>query len=512
MQSATGSIPYETTLSLPIATLQRMRLLCQVFKKDDGEPFDYADTQLLIISAIAGRIAPRIQLILPTQYGKSESVAQGILLRVTAKPEKWCIVAPTKDKAEIIMGYILKHIFDHPLFEDQLIFDESREKLKQHKSKDHITFKGGGEVMVLSADARNRQRTKEAMMGFGAANVVIDESALIEDDLYSTIKRMVGGHEGSPGGTFILEIGNPFTRGHFLRTWLAGRYARIWVDWQTALSEGRYTRAFIEEMQEEAFFDVLYECKFPEGEEIRTDGYRRLLPDATVENAYVDALPEDVYLHDDDGNRLKDKDGNELLDDDPILGIDVAGGGANQTTFILRLPRHGYAMVLEKNNDDDLDNQADRVVMYKRKYHIGDYRIAIDDGGVGHGLGDILKNKHDLLFKRVLAGEGPHKQVDVSNHTADMKRDRSRYANTKAMLAWRLRKWLKAEEGKLVKDPGFEEIKIVYYKQNTSEKIQIEPKEKLRERNIPSPDTYDGLALTFVDTSQIVDEDDIYVD
>ena len=45
---------------------------------------------------------------------------------------------------------------------------------------------------IYTADARNAQNVKKAMMGFGAANVILDESPLIPDDLYATIKRMVG--------------------------------------------------------------------------------------------------------------------------------------------------------------------------------------------------------------------------------------------------------------------------------------------------------------------------------
>jgi len=141
-----------------------------MFKKDNGEPFDYTRTQLLIAGIIIGRVARRVQLILPTQYGKSEIVAQAVLERVATKPEKWLLVAPEQKKAEIIMGYIIKHIFDDSYFQRQLIFDETMEKLKQHKSKTHLTFRRGGEIMVMSADARNRQRTKDALMGFGAPN------------------------------------------------------------------------------------------------------------------------------------------------------------------------------------------------------------------------------------------------------------------------------------------------------------------------------------------------------
>lgn len=470
----TSLIPYETTYSLPSQTLASIHALCGVFKTDAGEQFTYTPTQLLIIATLAGRVHPRVQLVLPTQYGKSESVSQGILLRASVKREKWLIVAPTKKKAEIIMGYIIKHIFDHVLFSSQLIYDEPMERLKQHKSKEHLTFRHGGEIMVLSADAKNRQRTKEVLMGFGAPNVVIDESALIEDDLYATIKRMVGGFSDN----FILEIGNPFTRGHFLRTWTKGRYQRVWVDYKQALEEGRFSEDFIDEMREEAFFDVLYECLFPDGDIVRTDGYRRLLIDSIIENCFITEEPPIV-----EGDR-------------PILGVDVAGGGENETVFVLRYPLSGFARVLERNHDDDLDNQCHRVIAYKKQYNIGDYRIAIDDGGIGHGLSDMLKAR-DILIKAVKLGGAPNKK--------------ERYVNQRAELFWALRKWLKAEGGKLMHDNGFNELSVINYKQNAGEKLQIEPKEKMRERNIPSPDTADALMLTFIDTSTIVEEDDMEI-
>lgn len=490
-----------------------------MFKKDNGQPFEYTETQLLIAAIIMGRIARRVQLILPTQYGKSEIVAQGVLERVATKPEKWLIIAPEQKKAEIIMSYIIKHIFDHSYFQRQLIFDETMEKLKQHKSKTHLTFRRGGEVMILSADARNRQRTKDALMGFGAPNVILDESALIPDDLYATIKRMVGGHEASEEGTFLLEIGNPFTRGHFLRTWKGSLYEKIWVDYVQALSEGRYTDRFIEEMREEAFFDVLYECHFPEEGEIRTDGYRRLVVDATLDGATIEVMPELVYKKHENGEPVMakwDEEGHEheypVLDDDPVLGVDVAAGGDNETVFTLRFPKHNFSMVLERNRDDDLDNQADRIMQFRRQWHLSDYRVIIDDGGVGHGLGDILKNKHDILFKRMLAGESPYKEVEERGQklSQEQKSDRRRFMNNRAMVNWKARKALKSAH-KLVKDSGFDEGKEIYYKQAPTGKLQMEPKDKMKER-VESPDTWDSFCLTFTPTNDVVDEDDIYVE
>jgi hypothetical protein len=47
-------------------------------------------------------------------------------------------------------------------------------------------------------------------MGFGAPNLALDESALMDDDIYATAIRMVGGTKGH----FVVEIGNPFRRNH----------------------------------------------------------------------------------------------------------------------------------------------------------------------------------------------------------------------------------------------------------------------------------------------------------
>lgn len=486
-----GSIPYDTTLNLDQEILDQTRILAQVFKNNDGTTFQHTDTQILLMAIIIGRVFPRVQVVLPTQYGKSDDVAQAILLRASSEPERWAVIAPQKEKSEIIMGYVIQHIFDDDFFKSQLIFDEPMDKLRQHRSKDHLTFVGGGEIMVLSADARNRQRTKEALMGFGAANIVLDEGALIEDDLYATIMRMLGGHKDN----FMVKIGNPFTRGHFLRTWLSPRWRRIWIDYRTALAEGRYSEDFINEMKEEAFFDVLYENKFPDGDEIRSDGYRRLVIDATLQNSYITAEPE------------------ILPDDKPIMGVDIAAGGENESVYCVRYPKSNFAVIRARNRIDDLDDQADIVKQQARDNGISDYRTGIDDGGVGQGVSDSLKNHSELLFKRVNNGETPHKDIDLRGGTLNesQKRDRVKYANTKAMMSWRARQWLKSG-GRLVYDAGFDEAKEVYYKQNTSGKLQMEPKEKLRERGVKSPDTWDAFVNTFIDTDTIVDEEDIFID
>ena len=190
--------------------------LVNLFSDEYGNKYVFTPTQLRIVDTIARRRFPRTQLILPTQYGKSFAVALGIILRIANKPEKWAIVAPSQDKARIIVDYIIDHIFDDVVFSEQLEFYEPKEKMKQHRSRDRITFRNGGEIRIFSADATNTKNTKKALMGFGSANVILDESAQINDELYSTVKRMLGGHKDN----FLLEIGNPSFRNHFYRIFI----------------------------------------------------------------------------------------------------------------------------------------------------------------------------------------------------------------------------------------------------------------------------------------------------
>jgi len=416
--------------------------------------------------------------VLPTQYGKSLAVAIGVLLRAATHDEKWAIVAPSEDKGRIIMDYIIEHIFDHSWLIKKLDYTGTKSALMQHRSKNRLTFKGAGEIRVFSADATNTQAVKKALMGFGSPNIVLDESPQLPDDLYATVKRMLGGTKDN----FLLEIGNPFYRNHFWRMWLNKRYVRVWVDIYQALKEGRFTQDFIDEMKDEAFFDVLYECKFPD-EEDAPAGYRSLLGLSHIENAYI---TNELPLGHDEDHKLLDR---------PILGIDPNHGGANSTVMVIRYPM--FAKVVLKKRYSDSGNITEDIIADAIKiieeYDIGDYRTAVDGGGVGAGVADGLERK-GYAVETVLFGQKPE--------------NTTRYANSKAELFMRLRKWIIGDNGKLLKNDGFLELKEINYKENSSSKVQMESKEELSKRGVASPDVADALALTFINTSNIVEDDD----
>lgn len=483
----------------------KWRKLLKIFLNENGDNHGdiLTSTQIQIVDIIARRLYPRTQLILPTQYGKSMSVADGVLLRASLYKEKWAIIAPTEDKARIIMDYIIDRIFDDDMFIAKLEYSGTKERLKQEHSKTRITFRGFGEVRVYTGNASNTQATKKALMGFGAPNIILDESSLVNDELYATVKRMLGGTKDN----FLLEIGNPFYRNHFYRTWYGERYQKIYVDYIKALAEGRYTLDYISEMQDEAFFDVLYECKFPEADEVLPNGYRRLVSDLVVDDAMVDELPQWNYKKGEDGQIVHNKWDKPIIDDQPLLGVDVAGTGINKCKFVLRFPKHNIAFVAATSDSDDLDEVADIAERLIREWNIDDYRTIIDAGGVGHGLPAIMKSR-GYLVKPVLFGEKDSGSFKVPKS----------FINIRAWMYWEARTWLRKEGGKLLRDNGFLELKLINYKQSSSLRTQIEPKEEMIKRlaqegvKVESPDTADAFILTLVDTAAIVDESDIYVD
>ncbi len=407
------------------------------------------------------------------------------------------------------MDYIIEHIFDDPIFEELLEFHGGKEKLKQHRAKTRLSFRGAGEVRIYTADAGNSKAVKKALMGFGAPNVILDESSLIPNDVYATVKRMVGGAVDVSTGEegFILEIGNPSLRNHFHKTWYGNRYMKIFIDAEMALKEGRYSRDYLDEMSEEAGYEWLYECQFPDANEILPNGYRRLLSDLVIDDAIVPDAPEWVYKHNNQNEVILNKWGFKVIDDEPILGVDVAGTGTNKTKLTVRFPKHGVAIVARTSDSDDLDVVADLCEEVIREYSISDFRTVVDGGGVGHGLEPILRNR-GYLVKVVLFGETKDGQNPIPKSML----------NIRAYMYWEARKWIKVEGGKLLQDDGWQELKLINYRQNNTLKIQIEPKEDMIKRKasegetVESPDTADSFVLTLVDTSTIIEEDDIEVD
>ncbi len=439
-----------------------LRLLKSYAFKDAGELIDWKEGQLEVIDCILHRSSPdgkkRIQIIAATRYGKSLSVAAGVVIRASLKPEKWAIVAGTKEKARIIMEYITMFSLDCPIIRAQLEIETPLDRLRMKRSQDRLNYKRGGEVRVFSADSRRIQSTSTSLMGFGAPNVVGDESALIPDILQATIMRMLGDKTDN----FMVKVGNPFHRNHFLRTWRNERYHKILIDYRRGLKEGRFTKEFIDEMREEALFGILYECLFPEEGSIDSKGWSTLLTDTEIERAFV-------------------KD--EVAFGEKRLGCDVAGGGRNYSVVVL----HAYnvAKKIYKKNESDTMIFAGEISVMASEHNVKDRDIYVDRVGIGKGTYDRLREMKNAVIG-VGGGSSPA--------------NKSRFANLRAEMYWRLREWI-LQGGKLEKSDDWYQLAQIKYKvADSSGKLKIMSKQEMLREGVDSPDVADALSLTFART------------
>jgi len=434
------------------------------FTDNSDKPIVWTPGQLEIIDCILnrgsqptgdlGQILKRIEIIAATQYGKSLAVAAGVVIRASSFPEQWAIVAGTTEKARIIMEYVIMLALNNPIIRRQMNADDALDRIRMKRSVDRLVFKRKGEVRVYTADASRVAETSKALMGFGSPNVIEDEAALIGDVLQATVMRMLGGTKDN----FLVKIGNPFNRGHFHRTWVSGTYYRIFIDYQRALDEGRYTKEFVDEMAAEALFEILYGCKFPEEGTIDAKGWLSLLTLSEIERAIVD---EDYILP------------------DRRLGGDIAGGGRNYSVLTLR--GYNVAKKIYKENEKDTMVFAGMVVKNANDLEVKESDIFLDAVGIGRGASDRvreLKPKANGVQAGMAAG------------------DVKKFANLRAEMYWRMREWI-LTGGKLFRDDDWNQLGEIKYKLDSGGKIKIMSKEEMLKEGIDSPDVADSLALTF---------------
>lgn len=435
------------------------QLVKSLYLDDYNNPLELTERQLELFEAIAKKKYPRLHVMAFTRWGKSMTAGIAVLTRATTFPERWAIIAGTKEKAGIIMSHVIKHLFDNEYTLAKFLPDkgESLEEIRRYRNKAHLTFKVKkddegrtllGEIFIGSA--------KDAL-GKGAQNVIEDESALIDDNDHSLVMRMLG---DEPRANFLAKIGNPFNRNHFLKSFQDPSYHKIVVDCYEGLKEGRITQEVIDENKPYSFFKILYECQFPSASEVDESGWMYLLTDEDIKKA-IDRELEPA------GNRR--------------IGVDVARGGRNYNVWVLR--GDNYAKVLEKNHDDDLISVGDRTVNLMEENAVLADDVYIDDAGVGGGVTDYLKSRR-LKVNPVNFGERAE-DSEFLNVRAEC------YAGKDGVASW-----IK-QYAKLIDNKDWYELAQIRYKKDAGGKIRIEPKEDMRKRGMESPDVADALALTF---------------
>jgi len=430
--------------------------------RENGKPIVLTPTQEEIFNLIWKKQHPRNHIMCFTRFGKSFTVALAVLTRVATFAEKWAIVAPSEKKARIIMSYIIEHCFDNQYTKQKLEYDrkESLERMRRERSKSRINFvhsdKTLGEVFILSADSRSKSKSGDSLMGFGAPNVILDEAALIDNDIEAKIFRMLGDQTEN----FYFKIGNPFRRNHFLKDYRDPKFHKVNADYKRGLAENRITEDFMEEAMRKPHFGVLYKNRFPSADAIDDKGWSYLVTDTEYELALDNITPESEFGI-------------------SQLGLDIARGGGNFNVWVKR--SKNYARVLARNQDPDLMRTVGGTIRLARENSIDMRNVSTDDIGVGAGVTDRLREQKYYI--------NAVKNSEKAN-------DETKFINRRAENYWKTKEWINSG-GKLCKDDDWSDLLNIKYKADSSGRLKIMSKEDMRKEGIESPDTSDALSLTF---------------
>lgn len=446
------------------------------FKNLYGEPFQLVPGQQKIFRAIYEPEITRAVIKANTQYGKSEVASMALLCVAIERREKILIIAPSVKQAGIIMGKVIDHIFDHPFIIGMIDYSTgSLEKLKEEKSKSRITFKNGSELMLLTAEARSVQRESKNLMGFGATIVLVDESSLIPDSMFSKILRMVGGVKNGK----IIQLGNPFESNHFGKAFDRPRYEKISIDWRQALKEKRITQEFLDEAREdmsELDWLIFYECKFPEG-----GNENGLIPRAWINLAV----------------NQKGCDG-----DYKQTGLDVARFGRDKTALAYR--KGGFLFPIEITEKMDTMEVTGWSIKYLAKFKPDMH--CTDVVGLGAGVHDRLEEIQGGGFDEEESDWSDCELIPVNVGESPTDLDsKKKFHNLRAQVWWHLRDLFKPDRNNhsqisIPDDPELKkQLEEIRYKYSSERKIKIEAKDEMKKRLGMSPDKADAVALAFWD-------------
>ena len=165
-----------------------------------------------------------------------------------------------------------------------------------------------------------------------------------------------------------------------------------------------------------------------------------------------------------------------------VIGLDIARFGDDATVFCFRKGRWCFKFEeYAKKDTVEIANIATNLIR-----ELKPARLFLDDGGVGGGVYDILK---DRGFGEIVRG------VNFGARAIDDER----YANRRAEMWDAVREWLTGNVQLPEDDKLLDDLCSVNKKYDQKGRLQLESKDDVKKRLGRSPDKADALALTFAE-------------
>lgn len=443
-----------------------------VFKSEDGSPIVLTPGQEEIINKIIYPQKMKTLMLTPTRYGKSFTIAFGAIIKACMFPgKKIRIVSATGEQSKIIQNYVIQHLFDNPIIYKMLAANKGKKRIQKELSKKKINFVNGSEISTLSADILNKGRQ---LMGHGATDLIVDETALIPDEIYHLkLLRMIG---DSPDGA-IFEITNPIKRNHAWVSWNEEQTDKLHIGYKQGIAEGRYTEKYINEMKRTLtpkMFKIMFEAEFPDelekGQLYPAEWIRRMF------DSYEREMKNTYYI-----------------------GVDLAAEGEDLSVITIARESVEGTLVIEKilnYSKQDLLVTAGKVLQIIRQLPPQvDKIVSMDAIGMGKGAYESVKinvAENKMLYQNcyVIEFKSVRKAKDEIN-----------FHNVKSELAFKLYNLLQEDKIKCQVDCERLKFELGTIRETNDTKGRmkaVDPDDKLEGEIVmeKSPDFYDSLLLT----------------
>jgi hypothetical protein len=311
----------------------------------------------------------------------------------------------------------------------------------------------------------NDENNMEAFQGWHARNILVifDEASGISPKIY---EAALGAMAGGEIVRFVL-IGNPTQNsGPFYEAFRDPAFSKIHI---TAFDTPN-VQAKKHVIPGLVTFDWVEGIRKKYGEE--SDIYRvRVLGNFPLHAA-------DTLISIDQVERAFNADRELQNQEDHRFGLDPARFGDDDSAFVER--KGNKARVEEVVNGNDTMTLAGKGARLLRANPKA--TLWIDVIGIGAGVFDRLREQPDFA-SRVFGV-----------NSAGKPRDDAEYLNIRAESWGNVRDWLR--DAVLEKHEGFYELAQPKYKITSAGKLQLESKEDMKKRGVPSPNVGDALALT----------------
>lgn len=318
-------------------------------------------------------------------------------------------------------------------------------------TSDHIRLKSDQECFITFRTSR--PETPEAMAGLHSTNILLvaDEASGVDEAVYEA----AGGSMSSPGAITLL-IGNPtrstgfFWRAHTLER---DRWHCMAV---SCLDSPRVSRDYIDEMarrygENSNAWRIRVLGQFPQAED------DTLIPAELVDSAMQRDVPLDEKAP-------------------TIWGLDCARYGNDASCLIKRTGYVVTEMPRRWRNTSTMELAG--AVKAEFDFQTGNQPklIVIDSIGIGAGVVDRL-HEQGLPVLGINVGE--------------QSSTKERFMRLRDELMWKTREWLATRRVRLPRDDQLrDDLCGPKYAHTSDGKLQVESKEKMRSRGLPSPDCF----------------------